>query len=215
MQIIDITPTVSEQSAVFPGDTPFQRHVALDFTQGHNLVLSHITTSVHTGAHADAPNHYHPAGVGIDERDLVYYLGPCQVIQVKRPPNRRIHPEHIHNVPIAAKRILFRTDSFPDPHRWTNDFTALSPDLVDHLAQQGVRLVGLDTPSIDLAEDADLISHQRIYANDMAVLENLALSAVEPGHYTLIALPLKLAGADAAPVRAVLIPNGMSINENF
>jgi arylformamidase len=105
--------------------------------------------------------------------------------------------------------VLIRTDSFPDPDAWNGDFNALSPELVDALHAEGVILVGIDTPSVDLADDKVLLSHRAIHAKDMAVLEGIVLSAVPDGLYTLIALPLKIRDADAAPTRAVLV-EGMS-----
>lgn len=78
----DISPSLSEKTAVWPGDREFKRHVTLDFKNGNNLVLSSISTTVHLGAHTDAPNHYHPNGDGIASRSLYYYYGPCQVIEI-------------------------------------------------------------------------------------------------------------------------------------
>jgi arylformamidase len=205
MKLIDISPTLSPRTAVWPGDQRLERKVLCSIADGANIELSSVTTTVHIGAHADAPIHYHPQGQGISERPLERYYGPCQVMQVDVQRGERITTDHLL-APVTAPRVLFRTDSFPDPDRFTEDFASLSPGLVDHLAAQGVVLVGIDTPSIDPFSSKALESHQAIYANDLAVLEGLVLSHVEPGAYTLIALPLKLQGADASPVRAALIP---------
>ncbi len=202
--IYDISPEISERTAVFPGDCPFERKITLDFKTGGNLVLSSIKTTVHIGAHTDAPNHYHPAGAGIEARDLSYYLGPCQVISVKLGPNERIQPADISKFTIAAKRVLFKTGSFPDPNQWNGDFNSLSAGLVDVLAAQGVFLVGIDTPSIDPSGDEALESHNAVFKNGMAILEGIVLDQVPDGLYQLAALPLKIKGADASPVRAVL-----------
>jgi arylformamidase len=117
----------------------------------------------------------------------------------------RLLPEHL-GVPVVAPRVLFKTGSFPNPDVWSGDFNSLSPELIEQLARSGVRLVGIDTPSIDPADDTELRSHAAVYRHDLCVLEGLVLDEVAPGRYTLVALPLKLAGADAAPVRAVLLP---------
>lgn len=201
---IDISPEVSERSAVFPGDVPYRRKVSLDFHKGDHLGLSHIETTVHVGAHADAPSHYHPKGQTIAERALDYYLGPCQVLSVKAAPGARLRPEDLR-ADIQAPRVLFKTGSWPDPDRWNDDFNSLSPELVNLLADRGVTLVGIDTPSIDPHDSKALESHQAVFARDMAVLEGLTLAAAADGLYELVAPPLKLRGADAAPVRAVLI----------
>src|SRR5579859_5174730 len=130
MRYFDISPEISPATAVFPGDTPFSRAVGLDFKKGDNLLLSAITTSVHVGAHADAPNHYHPRGRGIESRDLSYYLGPCEVMGVKVALGERVKPEHLKGRRARAPRVLFRTSSFPDPDRWNSDFCSLSPELI-------------------------------------------------------------------------------------
>ncbi|MBI3555048.1 MAG: cyclase family protein [Deltaproteobacteria bacterium] len=202
--IYDISPEISERSAVFPGDCQFKRSVALDFKKGDNLVLSSITTTVHIGAHTDAPSHYHRDGAGIEARDLSYYLGPCQVISVSLPRSERILPENIAKVVIRAKRVLFKTRSFPDPDNWNSDFNSLSAGLVEVLASRGVCLVGIDTPSIDPSADQMLESHNTVFKHGMAILEGIVLDRVPDGIYHLVALPLKIKGADASPVRAVL-----------
>lgn len=204
LDYFDISPEISESTAVFPGDKPFRRTVALDFTAGDNLVLSGIETTVHIGAHTDAPNHYHRDGVGIGARPLDTYFGHCQVITVELPRGRRIAPADFARHRITAPRVLFRTRSFPNPDKWNGDFNALSAETVELLARGGVRLIGIDTPSIDLADDKELESHQAIFRNDMAILEGIVLEHVPDGEYTLVALPLRIKGADASPVRAIL-----------
>jgi arylformamidase len=204
MRILDISPLVHPGLAVWPGDVPFERTVACSMAAGANLDLSSIRTTVHVGAHADAPSHYADGAPGIDARPLELYLGPCQVIAVDVPRGARVRPEDVR-APIVAPRVLFRTGTFPDPDAWNADFASLSPELVAWLHERGVRLVGLDTPSVDPQDDRLLESHTAIAARDMAILEGVVLDHVPPGVYTLIALPLKLAGADASPVRAVLV----------
>ena len=202
-QLIDISPPLHAGVAVWPGDVTFSREVALDVERGDNLTLSAVRTTVHVGAHTDAPNHYAKGGQSIDERDLSRYYGPCQVMRVDIGRGQRLTPAHLTE-PVRAPRVLFHTGTFPDPCEFNEDFAALSPALVHHLAEQGVVLVGLDTPSVDLCHDAELQSHTAIHAHDLAILEGVVLDHVEPGLYTLIALPLRLVGADASPVRAVL-----------
>ena len=203
-EFIDISPLICPEVAVWPGDTAFRREVALDMHGGDNLTLSSITTTVHIGAHCDAPNHYAKDGASIAERNLEPYYGPCQVISVDIGRGERILPVHIQ-VPIKAPRILLKTLTFPDPNHFNEDFASLSPELVDVLFEQGVQLVGLDTPSVDLCHDKELLSHNAIAKCDMSILEGVVLNHVEDGLYTLIALPLKIDKADASPVRAVLV----------
>ena len=108
------------------------------------------------------------------------------------------------NQPIETERVLLGTGSYPDPTKFNEDFAGLSPALVDDLHDKGVRLVGIDTPSVDVFESKDLPAHKRFLAHDMAILEGLVLKDVPAGMYELIALPLKLMDFDASPVRAVL-----------
>lgn len=204
-QIFDISPMVSARTAVYPGDTPFSAQFLLDMKKGDHLTLSQFTTSAHIGAHADSPSHYALKGAGIEARSLATYMGPAQVIEVTCKPDTRIQVEDLRGQTIQAPRVLFKTGSFPDPNHWNGDFMSLSAELVQYLADKGVRLVGIDTPSIDLADDKILESHQVVNKNNMAILEGLVLAHVPPGLYGLVALPLRLEGLDASPVRAILI----------
>lgn len=207
-KIYDISPILSENTAVFPGDQKFSRNISLDFKNQDNLLLSAISTTVHIGAHTDAPNHYKDQAEGISDRSLNYYLGPVQVISVNLVKKSRILVKHIEAVKITAQRILFKTNSFPNPNQWNSDFCSLSAEVVDYLAKQGVILVGIDTPSVDLSDDKILESHTEIYKNNMAILEGIVLDKVNDGNYFLISLPLKIQFADASPVRAILLdPN--------
>jgi arylformamidase len=201
--IYDITPAITASLAVWPGDTPPSREVLMDMSRGDNLTLSTLRGTVHLGAHADAPSHYGAAAGSIETRSLDYYLGPCQVIRVAVERGCRILPAHLRPS-IRSPRLLIATGTYPDPERFNEDFAALSPELVESLAGGGVKLVGIDTPSVDLFASKDLPSHQACLRQDMAILEGIVLEGVPEGIYELIALPLKLSGFDASPVRAVL-----------
>ena len=146
--IYDISPPIDPALKVWPGDTPPSREVLLDMKKGANLTLSSLHATVHLGAHTDAPSHYGADAESIDQRDLELYLGPCHVMRVDVGRNETIRPVHLSGDP-AAERILFATGTFPDPTDFNEDFAALSSDLVEHLHAAGVRLVGLDTPSVD------------------------------------------------------------------
>lgn len=200
-RLYDITPAVGPSLAVWPGDTPPSRKVLLDMRRGDNLTLSTLRTTVHLGAHADAPSHYDVDGAAIDACPLETYLGPCQVIRVEADRGERMA-----SLPcaVAAPRVLFATGTFPDPEKFNRDFAAFSTGLLDTLAASGVVLVGIDTPSVDLFESKDLPAHLTCARHGLALLEGLVLRDVPAGLYELIALPLRLTGFDASPVRAVL-----------
>jgi len=202
--LIDISPVVDESIRVWPGDTAFVHTVNADMRAGASLTLSDIRTSVHVGAHADAPSHYVADGIDIAARRLEYYIGRCVVLNIRVRRGERITPEHLNGKVVSAPRVLLRTGTFPDPRNWNNDFASLSPALVDDCYQHGVMLIGIDTPSVDPFDSKALEAHQAFARNDMAILEGLVLDHVEEGEYELIAPPLRLGGADASPVRAVL-----------
>ncbi len=206
MEYFDISPRISPISPVFPGDQAYERQVTMDFKNGDHLGLSWIKSTLHIGAHADAPSHYHRNGASIDQRDLRLYMGRCQVIDVTHVGPRRIMPNDIDLGSIEAPRVLFKSCSFIHTEPFQLAFTSLSPELIDALATRGVRLLGIDSPSVDPADSKDLPSHQALYRHDFAVLEGIDLDRVPPGVWKLSALPLALADADASPVRAVLWP---------
>lgn len=208
MKYYDITPLVSEQLGVFPGDKPYKIDTSMSFENNDNIKLSAVSTTVHLGAHVDAPSHYHPEGENIAERSLDYYMGMCQVISVKTAMGQRIVPDDILKVKIQAPRVLFKTGSFPNPNNWNSDFCSLSAELIEELAEKGVSLVGIDTPSIDPESSKELPAHNKVYELNMAILEGVDLSEVPDGVYDLLALPLKLKGLDASPVRAILFETG-------
>lgn len=201
--IYDISPAITARLQVWPGDTPPTREILLDTARGDNITLSTLRATVHLGAHADAPSHYGAGAPAIHERSLDYYLGRCQVVRVDAPRRTRITSDML-SAPTQAERVLIATGTFSDPETFNSDFAALSPELVKRLHEQGVKLIGIDTPSVDLFDSKNLPSHHMFLQCDMAILEGLALRDVPEGIYELIALPLKLVGFDASPVRAIL-----------
>jgi arylformamidase len=204
-KLYDITPAITPSLAVWPGDTRVSREVLFDMNRGDNITLSTLRATVHLGAHADGPNHYGQSAPSIDQRDLNLYLGKCQLVRAETKPAQRVQIADLKSqIEIGIERVLIATNTYRDPWNFTEDFAALDPKLVDDLHRRGVRLIGIDTPSVDLFDSKDLPAHKRFLANDMAILEGLMLSEVPEGIYELIALPLKLAGFDASPVRAIL-----------
>ena len=188
---------------VFPGDAAFSLRWTWRIGPGCPVNVTELTMSPHTGSHADAPLHYDEHGASIGEVPLETYLGRCRVIAATGAAPL-VQAEQI--APLlrgAPPRILLRTYARV-PDGWDATFTAVAPAAIDLLHEHGVRLVGIDTPSVDPEASKTLDSHQRLRAHGMAVLEGLVLDEVPPGDYELIALPLKWRGVDASPVRAVL-----------
>lgn len=203
--IYDISPPISEQTNVWPGDTPISREIVCDMANGANITLSALRSTVHLGAHVDGANHYSLPAPGVDAWEIERFLGPCVVVDAKVERGARVRTSDVlWPVGELPSRVLIRTGTFPDFHHWNSDFAALSPEVIDWLGDRGVRAVGIDTPSVDLQNSKDLPAHQVFARRSMAILEGLALEGVPSGQYELIALPLKLVGFDASPVRAVL-----------
>jgi len=201
--LYDISPPITEQLAVWPGDVPYRREVKLDLSAGDEVTLSTLHSTVHLGAHADAFAHIEADGATIEAIELERYIGPCHLLRLETPRGHAIRPADLPESP-RAPRVLLATGTYPDPQRFNEDFAALSVELIDMLQAAGVRLVGLDTPSVDLLPDKDLPVHRHLARCGIATLEGLRLDHVPAGIYELIALPLRLVGCDASPVRAVL-----------
>jgi arylformamidase len=203
LRLWDISPTVAPDAPIFPGDEPYSLRWTAQLSPGCPVNLSAITMSPHVGAHADAPLHYANDAPAIAEVPLDTYLGRCRVIHaIGATP--LITVEHLrHAEADLPPRVLVRVCARADT-RWNPAFTAYAPEAVEWLAARGVRLIGIDTPSVDPADSKVLDSHQQLRRHDLRVLENLVLDDVPAGDYELIALPLKLQGACASPVRAIL-----------
>lgn len=216
----DISPPLTAELAVFPGDTPLSREILLRRAAGDAVTLSTLRATVHLGAHVDAPAHYGTGAASVESVPLDRLLGRCRVVRARPEADER-EEEPLTASELAAaldalaetldagrpklpSRILVATASYPDPDRWTDRFTALAAEAVDWLAAAGVRTVGVDTPSIDPADSSELPAHAAALRHDMTILEGLRLAEVPEGDYELIALPLRLVGFDGSPVRAVL-----------
>ncbi|MEM8726429.1 MAG: arylformamidase [Pseudomonadota bacterium] len=207
-RIWDISQKLRPDLPVWPGDTAFQQSRTWQMEEGSPVNVSALTLSTHTGAHADAPLHYDPDAPDMASVELAPYLGECLVVDA-RGVGALIEIAdlpHLH----SADRVLFHTfETFPH-EAWDTDTTAIAPATIEWLAVQGVKLVGIDGPSIDPQTSKTMDAHKAVLKHDMRVLEGLVLDDVPEGRYELIALPLPIVGGDASPVRAVLreLPDG-------
>jgi arylformamidase len=200
----DISQTLRPGLPVWPGDTAFSITPRWSIGEGSPVNVAGFATTTHAGTHADAPLHYHAGGADSAAPPLTPYLGPCRVVDA-RATGAVIEARFIAEMIVAPPpRVLFRTYGTFPRDRWCEDFTTIAAAAIEALAAAGVRLVGLDAPSLDPQESKTMDAHRAVLAADMRILEGLVLDDVPPGDYELIALPLKLAGLDASPVRAVL-----------
>lgn len=206
---IDISQPMRSSTPVWPGDTPFSIEETWTISNECPVRVSRITMSTHTGTHADAHSHYDESGEDAASRNLAPYLGRCIVVEAMEGSGAVTFDEiapALETIGAHPERVLLRTfRDFPVAH-WPDSFRAVSPTLIQQLAESGCRLIGTDAPSIDPQESKTLDAHHAIHRNDMAILEGLVLQQVAPGEYDLIALPLRIDNADASPVRAVLRP---------
>ena len=206
MTLLDISPPISTDTPVWPGDTRVGIERVWRMEAGSPVNVARLTLSPHTGAHADAPLHYDEHGAPIGAVALDTYIGACRVVHcIGASP--LVMPEHVaaHLTDLPA-RILLRTYTNAPLDAWDSNFTAVAPETIDLLAENGVKLIGIDTPSLDPQDSKSMDAHKRIRAHGMAIREGLVLDAAAPGDYELIALPLKFSALDASPVRAVLRP---------
>jgi arylformamidase len=202
--IRDITQPLHDGTPMWPGDTAFAAERTWAYGPECPVNVSRFTASTHAGTHADAPMHYDPEGRAIDAVGLDVYVGPARVIDLRRC-GLVVTPDMVApHLDAAPPRLLLRTyDRFPHD-AWVDAFTSVAAETIALLASRGVVLVGIDGPSLDPQESKTMDAHLAVKAAGMAILEGLVLDDVPAGDYELIALPMKLAGLDAAPVRAVL-----------
>lgn len=206
-RILDISRPVRAGIPVWPGDTPFEYRRSWKIGGGCPVNVGQVTMSLHTGAHTDAPYHFDDAGAAIADVDLSKYLGPCVVVDA-RPAGRGLVPAELpagtEAALRAAPRLLVRMYA-ARPTGFDEHLPHLTPEMADWLAARGVVLVGVDSDSMDAFDSKELAAHHRLASHGIAILEGIDLSSVTPGVYDLVALPLRLEGADASPVRAVLV----------
>ena len=206
-RILDVSQPVGTGTAVWPGD----QNVVLGWTMriagGDSVNVAALTMSAHTGTHADGPFHFAEDGSRPAELDLGAYIGPALVIDAAG--QSELGPDLVRDVDLrAAERVLFRTRGSVDAAEFPREFAAFTPELATKIAENGVKLVGTDAPSVDPFHSKTLDAHHIFARGRVAILENLVLTHVAPGRYTLVALPLKLVEADSSPVRAVLLEGG-------
>ena len=204
MTLIDITLPMSNALASWPGDTPCDFRLAWQMSEGASVNVGSLTTSVHSGTHADAPFHFQPDGRTIDQLDLTPFVGPAVVVDVRGRDVIRLEDFPAQVDFRATPRVLLKTDAWLDITQFPKSIPVLAPGVATALRARGVTLIGVDVPSVDVLDSKDLPVHHEIGRCGIYILENLNLRDAAPATYELIALPLKVVGADAAPVRAVL-----------
>jgi arylformamidase len=205
MKLIDISRPLYSGAPHWPGDTPTDFQLTARLADGASCNVGRLSASVHNATHADAPFHYNDRGATIDALAPELFVGPARVIDARG--HATFTTELFAGCAadlVSTPRILFRTDTWTDSATFPTAWPLLDRALPAWLAARGVNLIGLDVPSVDSLTNQDMAIHHLLDAAGILILESLDLRAAEPGVYELIALPLKLRGADGSPIRAVL-----------
>ncbi|MBO9130983.1 arylformamidase [Bacillus sp. 165] len=203
MKFIDISRKLENETPTWPGDTPFSYEVSWTKEQSGSVNVGKLTMSIHTGTHVDAPFHFDDKGRRIYDLDLNLYMGVARVIDVSGKTS--IGADDLREFDLTGtERILLRTGSWEDANKFPETITYLRADIAPFLAKQGIRLIGVDVPSVDPLDSKELSAHHALHEHDIHILEGICLDNVQSGDYELIALPLPLGEADGSPVRAVL-----------
>ena len=202
----DISILLRPGTPEWPGDTPYDCRWTSRIAEGSSVNLSVLAGSPHVGTHADAPLHVRDGWPASDALPLAPFLGPCTVLDVTDRSGVLSLDQLGLDDASPVDRLLLHTGHSIADGAFPLDWPVLSTSCVDALLRRGLRLLAVDCPSVDARESKGLAVHHRLFAGGAYVVENLDLSAVPAGRYELVALPLRLAGLDAAPLRAALRP---------
>ncbi len=213
MRIHDISLPLSEQTPAYPGDPPFSLRRVADMAHGDAFNLSAVAMSAHAGTHVDAPSHV-SRGMPVDEVPLETLIGPALVADVAGEGS--VTAERLEGcaIPAETRRLLLKTRSgrLAPPENAARQAAFLDEGAARWIVRRGIRLLGVDTLSVDRPGDQALVAHRVLLEAGVIIVEGLELSGVRPGDYTLVCLPVKLQGSDGAPARAVLVRGTLALD---
>ena len=211
MQIFDVSRPLANDLAPWPGDTRFHFELKWKMAEGATVNVGAVQMGMHNGTHADAPFHFAQGAETIDRMPLETYLGDALVVDLTKlfetDRTRQIAIVDIEPFSDAlerAPRLLLKTGVWKDSSVFPESIPVIAADVPEWLRARKVKLIGLDLPSVDPIEAKKLVNHHALAAAGIAIVESLDLSAVEGGNYHFSALPLRISGGDAGPVRAIL-----------
>jgi arylformamidase len=199
MRIIDISRSLSLRTSHWADDTTFEFNLPFSRKAGAKINVGAIRCSTHFATHVDAPFHFN-GSTTVELLPLDSFFGEAEVIDSRF--SERISFNVIKQMP---PRILFRTDGWPDSNNFPASIPTLTELAIENLKRAGVRLIGVDLPSVDQIESKELPNHIALERAGITIVESLYLIGVNAGRYTFAGFPLTIEGGDAAPTRAVLI----------
>jgi arylformamidase len=201
-RVWDISRPVGPATAGWPGDVPYSFRLSWRKAAGASVNVGAIAGSVHTATHCDAPFHFDDAGATVERLPPELFLGPAIVVDIRGADSWQSRLEGLDLS--ATPRVLFRTGGWPETARFPDSIPVMERRLPAWLADRGVRLIGVDGPSVDELDSKTLDNHHALGRAGITIVEGLWLDDVPPGVYEFVGLPLKLIGADGSPLRAVL-----------
>lgn len=212
--IIDISPALSEETLIWPGDQKLTMQPTWSHDSGDAVTVHNLQTTTHLGAHIDAPSHVIHGAQSVEHVNLDACIGPAVLIDVAAGNNAGDEitaPASLTDVirlvaeqtSLPVHRLIIKHYAQPQL-TWNSDSQGVSSEVMEWFIGQGGKLMGIDLASFDKPDSKTLPTHHSAIQAGVVLLEGLDLSMATPGEYELVALPLKLIGADASPVRAIL-----------
>lgn len=199
---IDISQTLQDDIAHWPEDTPFSFELPVTKDKDSPVNIGRVTTSSHIGTHIDAPRHFDDDGETVEALDINRYIGDATIIEVAG--DKKITREMLEGHEIYGTILLLKTTDTADEGTFPKEVATLDLEAVGYLATLGIKLFGVDVPSVDDIDSKTLEVHHTLYQHDIMIIENVKLEDVEQGYYDFIALPLNIKGGDGSPVRAAV-----------
>ncbi|WP_211653667.1 arylformamidase [Planococcus alpniumensis] len=200
--IIDISMALDNSTPEWPGDTPFSYRLSVTKEQSGSVNIGELKSSTHIGTHIDAPFHYDENGLKTDELPLDVYLTTAQVMDVSG--QEHVQLADLDELAHGVNAVLLKTAAWQDRSAFPGAWPVFDPAIAEWMKDKGVRLLGVDVPSVDPETSKELPMHHAMNRNERFILEGIVLDEVPSGVYKLAALPLKIRGGEGSPVRAVL-----------